>query len=85
MFPFRQLDSNCGHIQFSWFYSLGSPACETGLVSFFNGRVFLCEPFQYITRGILLLEEQAFTAKTGKKIIEKHFIYFCGFADFSFL
>jgi len=31
------------------------------------------------------LEEQAFTAKTGKKIIEKHFIYFCGFADFSFL
>lgn len=38
----------------------------------FNGRVFLCEPFQYSTRGILLLEEQAFTAKTGKKIIEKH-------------
>lgn len=51
----------------------------------FNGRVFLCEPFQYSTRGILLLEEQAFMAKTGKKIIEKHFIYFCGFADFSFL
>lgn len=45
----------------------------------FNGRVFLCEPFQYSTRGILLLEKQAFTAKTGKKIIEKHFIYFLWF------
>lgn len=45
----------------------------------FNGRVFLCETFQYSTRGILLLEEQAFTAKTGKKIIEKHFIYFLCF------
>lgn len=40
----------------------------------FNGRVFLCEPFQYSTRGILLLEEQAFTAKTGKKIIEKNIL-----------
>lgn len=50
----------------------------------FNGRVFLCEPFQYSTRGILLLEEQAFTAKTGKKIIEKHFIYFCVLLIFRF-
>lgn len=36
----------------------------------FNGRVFLCEPFHYNIRGILLLGGQAFTAKTGKKIVE---------------
>lgn len=32
----------------------------------FNGRVFLCEPYHYNIRGILLLGGQAFTAKTGK-------------------
>lgn len=42
----------------------------------FNGRVFLCEPSHYNIRGILLLGGQAFTAKTGKKIIEKTFYPF---------
>lgn len=52
----------------------------------FNGRVFLCEPFQYSTRGILLLEEQAFTAKTGKKNHRKTFyLFFVVLLIFSFL
>lgn len=43
----------------------------------FNERVYLCEPFHYNIRDILLLGGQAFTAKTGKNRRKTFYPFLC--------
>lgn len=51
----------------------------------FNERVYLCEPFHYNIRDILLLGGQAFTAKTGKNRRKNILSIFVFLLIFSFL
>lgn len=55
------------------------------------GFVFLTGGSSYVNRSNISHEVSSYwknkrlRQRPVKKIIEKHFIYFCGFADFSFL
>jgi hypothetical protein len=78
---FCWLDFDCGHIQFSWFCSLGSLACETGLVSFLTSESTYVN-YSTITYEISSYWEDKRLQQRLVKIVEKHFIHFCVFADF---